>query len=281
MVRGRFPRPRGDGPSAVRVAYGCHGASGFPAHAGMDLTDSRGERPTHRRFPRPRGDGPLLVGQHPHAGTPSSSTAEHATGFPAHAGMDPARNLADRIVPNAVVSPPTRGWTRDRARPWTGPERWFPRPRGDGPTSQASCLHVLCCPWFPRPRGDGPKVDRPWSMQDFSERFPRPRGDGPDPDSVWTVRTGCPVSPPTRGWTHRRVSGLSPAVEVSPPTRGWTGRFRCDRQSVQPWFPRPRGDGPAAQRYRCRPRKVSPPTRGWTSSPFRSASLACSYDLRH
>ena len=90
-----FPRPRGDGPEdmvlawiteavspptrgwTLGTAYCTHSVLGFPAHAGMDPSQA-GRAAASQGFPRPRGDGPV---------------------FP-HGGTEPGR-----------VSPPTRGWT--------------------------------------------------------------------------------------------------------------------------------------------------------------------------
>ena len=115
---------------------------GFPAHAGMDL---RAHRRACRssRFPRPRGDGPR--GPTPTATSTQVSPPTRGwtleglrnlrgcVGFPAHAGMDPPRRrrseLRSRfprprgdgpyewllIADLDKVSPPTRGWTADRA----------------------------------------------------------------------------------------------------------------------------------------------------------------------
>ena len=73
------------------------------------------------------------------------------------------------------------------------------------------------------------------------------------------------VSPPTRGWTSRKIelTCQSRAVSVSPPTRGWTHQ---DGAIVSCWsgFPRPRGDGPWNGAIPAKRSKVSPPTRGWT-----------------
>ena len=129
-------RTRGDGPVSCALRWlprmasrhtrgwtpqssGCPPRRrGFPAHAGMDLSNSspRGPRP---RLPRTRGDGPGIppristqVWASPHtrgwtrvAG--ADGGFEH--GFPAHAGMDPCRSCA------------------------TGCSAWLPRTRGDGP----------------------------------------------------------------------------------------------------------------------------------------------------
>ena len=114
--RTRFPRPRGDGPSSATerdcskpvspptrgwTLAGVGGAAplrGFPAHAGMDLSQFARWSGTPR-FPRPRGDGPqegpsyaaiVSVSPPTRGWTYDSAQHEHINeGFPAHAGMDP------------------------------------------------------------------------------------------------------------------------------------------------------------------------------------------------
>ena len=203
---------------------------GFPAHAGMDPV---GLNPlaVATGFPRPRGDGPCAASD-PCANSrvspptrgwtpdPSGPVRDHH-GFPAHAGMDPwglvraswcrrfprprgdgpqAEALLEPVA--GAVSPPTRGWTRDR-RSGRADMSWFPRPRGDGPRSadvvkrgdglrrlrdEGFPAHAgmdlrrggrkMPVGGFPRPRGDGPDSDTVVSHR-HAPGFPRPRGDGP------------------------------------------------------------------------------------------------------
>ena len=213
------------------------------------------------RFPRPRGDGPPAE-QHPRwtgAVSPPTRgwTVLHVAvlapvaGFPAHAGMDP---------PAASAAPTSRR---------------FPRPRGDGPTSQdidyvidgvspptrgwtsPSRFRYRSGAGFPAHAGMDPTSRRPlWLLH----RFPRPRGDGPTEAKAAFVEHW--VSPPTRGWTVRRVldrsvragfpahAGMDPPAPSAPPSVAW--------------FPRPRGDGPPLIRRGQPVGWVSPPTRGWT-----------------
>ena len=138
---GWFPRPRGDGPALELLAMARQTVSpptrgwtryeradylfgtGFPAHAGMDRLSAKGCDPP-AGFPRPRGDGPYAelstcvsasVSPPTRGWTPRHRQSSRLSrGFPAHAGMDPSRTSSGR-------------------RPWR-----FPRPRGDGPVSQAS-----------------------------------------------------------------------------------------------------------------------------------------------
>ena len=124
---------------------------------------------------------------------------------------------------------------------------------------------VMRCSRFPRPREDGPKSD----MKTYLDRL---------------------VSPPTRGWTHRRSvrdgsrRGFIPAHAgmdlISAIAASATPRFPRPRgdgpvqrttpsmpppASATPRFPRPRGDGPPVGDLYYRALLVSPPTRGWTT----------------
>ena len=135
-ARDRLPRTRGDGPERWETANWATSASphtrgwtvvghplqlgalGFPAHAGMDPSWSSRRRP-RRWLPRTRGDGPsrsctgrfwLTASPHTRGWTRAQPSARvHPSGFPAHAGMNPAAGTD----------------TNQRAR--------LPRARGDGP----------------------------------------------------------------------------------------------------------------------------------------------------
>ena len=216
--RRRLPRTRGDGPVDRLVDVGQVVASphtrgwthmgfdgrvvgtGFPAHAGMDpgCPSGRGARPW---LPRTRGDGPavsdravLLDSASPHTRgwtVGAHSIAQDATGFPAHAGMDPR--------------PPRSSGSRHR----------LPRTRGDGPGAWAerdSCrrasphtrgwtqgerLHRPACRGFPAHAGMDPG-DRSAGAGDRG--LPRTRGDGPWTPDGW--RSELEASPHTRGWTR-------------------------------------------------------------------------------
>ena len=198
----RFPRPRGDGPPAIRRMSPCQPVSpptrgwtptryrapcstaGFPAHAGMD---PRGPGSSRRasRFPRPRGDGPTrsqLAGWQqgvspPTRGWTAGGVTEGASGFPRPRGDGPP--AAAGSVRPSLVSPPTRGWT---------PFRW------------AGLRYHL---GFPAHAGMDPSETWPSTL---GAGFPRPRGDGP-----------------------RNTLGDGLRNRVSPPTRGWTLWWRCIR----------------------------------------------------
>ena len=102
-----------------------------------------------------------------------------------------------------------------------------------------------------------------------SDRFPRPRGDGPT-RSAGRCGSGR-VSPPTRGWTRRRVRRVHGAVGF--PAHAGMDLCRHNGRSLRRRFPRPRGDGPSQLGRPAAHRQVSPPTRGWTSStPSRRVS---------
>ena len=182
---GGFPRPRGDGPESVcrevlgivvspptrgwtlRLRQLAVGFAGFPAHAGMDR-GRRCPRPCGRRFPRPRGDGPLTTTLTIAVVAVSPPTRGwtvrlgrgpcHAVGFPAHAGMDP------------------RG-----SHDWPG-ANWFPRPRGDGPSSTAQATRLRS---VSPPTRDGPLI-------------------------AISLPPMALVSPPTRGWTPHRLHSEPP-----------------------------------------------------------------------
>ncbi len=177
--------------------------------------------------------------------------AAHHDGFPAHAGMD--------LYTGASASAPF----------------WFPRPRGDGPsvggigrnalgvsppTRGWTSVEVAALPaelGFPAHAGMDPQYIR---REPVILRFPRPRGDGPPMIVARDAR--IEVSPPTRGWTRSsRPTGL--AVGGFPAHAGMDPRPR-HKSSRRPWFPRPRGDGPARRRRPAGAARVSPPTRGWT-----------------
>ena len=112
-----LPRTRGDGPSPAPIhahrpeasphtrgwtlISGLNGliCDGFPAHAGMDPRRT-GSWPARPGLPRTRGDGPCVrvegvrraqASPHTRGWTPTAAAWRwHQTGFPAHAGMDPA-----------------------------------------------------------------------------------------------------------------------------------------------------------------------------------------------
>ena len=236
------------------------GADGFPAHAGMDLNASL-VMSAQPRFPRPRGDGPVSLSDSPFASVVSPPTrgwtsamgrrGRRRYGFPAHAGMDPS---ADQFLRS---------------------ERWFPRPRGDGPVVRS--VGSANSKVSPPTRGWTRMIDR-WDWKPFGfpahagmdlgegarhrccRRFPRPRGDGP-----WKVDfpgSQQVVSPPTRGWTR-------PDRPAACRSRGFPAHAGMDLDDddgnpLLVGFPRPRGDGPQHLASRLRKCQVSPPTRGWT-----------------
>ena len=146
-----------------------------------------------RGFPRPRGDGPLLL--------------PDIAGFPRPRGDGPW----------SMVSPPTRGWTR-QAGGVGERRRGFPAHAGMDPLAQR----------FPRYSCSVSPPTRGWTYRPSPTR------------GAWLVHQ---VSPPTRGWTVNLRDPLEGVVTVSPPTRGWT--LDCIPSSTdRHGFPRPRGDGP-------------------------------------
>ena len=196
------------------------------------------------RLPRTRGDGPRV--RHRKAHQPGASPHTRGwtvlarqrpaaeQGFPAHAGMDPARPWArrgTRGLPRTrgdgprswcssrrlrEASPHTRGWTRRR-------QEQHPRRHG-----------------FPAHAGMDPcRRTRAAS----STRLPRTRGDGPGFDVV--ICSARWASPHTRGWTHYGSPGRSPRAaaagaaprppRASRPPPPWP---RPARPAA--WSPRPR-----------------------------------------
>ena len=195
--RRRLPRTRGDGPEPLLCPAPPDWASphtrgwtrgevevrvrleGFPAHAGMDPSHGTGAPPANR-LPRTRGDGPrngnrvtLLWKASPHTRGWTRDFHEAfrpRNGFPAHAGMDRARQLTPGslgglprtrgdgpssalfCVSVARASPHTRGWTpkgSSRRSATSG----FPAHAGMDPRTRR---RSRCRRWLPRTRGDGP-----------------------------------------------------------------------------------------------------------------------------
>ena len=105
-----FPRPRGDEPHPEKMYPRCVG------------------------FPRPRGDEPR----------PHIVMGVDATGFPAHAGMNPTRACSVcnmwGFPAHAGMNPTNLCAVRFVV--------WFPRPRGDEPasTSRTSCTRRVSPP---------------------------------------------------------------------------------------------------------------------------------------
>ena len=194
---GGFPAHAGMDRSRGAGGRSCHG---FPAHAGMDPPPPRWSIPADR-LPRTRGDGPAapislasatMASPHTRGWTPAAGRRRRsASGFPAHAGMDPAcrgAGAAPSRLPRTrgdgpfeqrghhvaiVASPHTRGWTHVACQPAPG-RPGFPAHAGMDPSGR-------------RAAGSGP-------------RLPRTRGDGPAAITAY-VRPEL-ASPHTRGWTR-------------------------------------------------------------------------------
>ena len=214
--------------------------AGFPAHAGMDpcscrspprprgLPRTRGDGPSSSRrawyppgLPRTRGDGPQIEARAVLGGdgfprtargwtVPVGTRADRSTGFPAHAGMDPAARdgpgrrarlprtrgdgpLPTRIAaPGSVASPHTRGWTQ-RLDAHGDIRAGFPAHAG----WTRDAIQVKEAPrGFPAHAGmdplDGGRARR-------ARGLPRTRGDGPPPGRA--AEPSRAASPHTRGWT--------------------------------------------------------------------------------
>ena len=285
------PHTRGWTPSGRKTSVRAR-LIGFPAHAGMDPRRPHlVEQVSHAGRTRPRRARGCTVSPHTRGWTHLLGAAPRCTsgdasvpqrcaliqGFPAHAGMDPARS--DRATAAfRAVSPHTRGWTL--------PVITAVATRGSDPRAMR---HGPCGAVSPHTRG--------WTLPARPNRrsstgFPRTRGDGPDAprarhrhldaggfpahagmDPVWAAVAPA-LRPAHAGWTHD--------VRERPPrrfprTRGDGPSMRSDVTHVRRHgFPRTRGDGPMrGDRRRLRSARgwtpeppgagrVSPHTRGWT-----------------
>ena len=177
-----------------------------------------------------------------------------ATGFPAHAGMDPSRSprsrsprglprtrgdgprSAPRSTAGTAASPHTRGWTQVAVAPGRV-HHGFPAHAGMDPGARRRAT---------TPSG-----------------LPRTRGDGPyDPERAidWDL-----ASPHTRGWTLARRR--SAAIRAGFPAHA--GMDPQDRQggAFAAGLPRTRGDGPTVILGPAVMAAASPHTRGWTDLP--------------
>ena len=273
-----LPRPRGDGPAMSEVTIDLIRAPpptrgwtlitskhidlvhGSPAHAGMD--PGRATRfGIRRRLPRPRGDGPFFADR-PDGGHLAPPPTRGWTllalggpllvlGSPAHAGMDLARlrkSLHDTRLPRPrgdgpqdrglvhappAAPPPTRGWTQRASMAF---RRFVGSPAHAGMDPSTRRRMRLRC------------------------RLPRPRGDGPAGSMAKSMR--CQAPPPTRGWTVNPAS--APCREPGSPAHAGMDPSTMRRRCAAGRLPRPRGDGPRAERQQRRNEAAPPPTRGWT-----------------
>ena len=297
--RRRFPRPRGMDPGHRPPTPL---ASWFPRPRGDGPAKDAGQKAA-KEVPRPRGDGPPT----PPSGPPPNSVSpptrgwtvsklpdgRRQRGFPAPRGDGPRWMVCSSSTPS--VSPPTRGWTfssglisailggfpahagMDRhTRSLSRSACGFPRPRGDGPATQAArrvgyavspptrgwTRYSGCSPRRVRgfPAHAGMDQAQP-ATAPLLVRFPRPRGDGPEHSggAVGHLR----VSPPTRGWTALLLS--RPDVIGGFPAHAGMDQQQRHRAPSDQRFPRPRGDGPAWRMSGSARTRVSPPTRGWTA----------------
>ncbi len=175
-------------------------------------------------------------------------------------------------------SPALAGMVR-RSTSATARRSWFPRTRGDGPTSHVGS----------ESSGSVPPHSRGWSLRDLGQAadpsgspalagmvpqsgrsdrsvswFPRTRGDGPWP----VVVRACPlrVPPHSRGWSRFRL-GLPHFPRGSPALAGMVPRTPCSMGPASR-FPRTRGDGPVRAHVFGMRKMIPPQTRG--HSPRRS-----------
>ena len=178
-------------------------------------------------------------------------TATTVTGFPAHAGMDPAgidggavdgglpRTRGDgplaglEVLWREAASPHTRGWTRQRRRP-SRRMLGFPAHAGMDPAASRRRYRRR---WLPRTRGDGP-----WTSS--------------------TLRWVAEASPHTRGWTLDVVDAAMGRRGF--PAHAGMDRAPTGRSGASGGLPRTRGDGPRAMPAVTSEITASPHTRGWT-----------------
>ena len=193
-----------------------------------------------------------MASPHTRGWTPPRAALDgRVDGFPAHAGMDPARGSApcagarlprtrgdgppegNGALSAGEASPHTRGWT-------------LLRHHGDAAVVG-----------FPAHAGMDRRPGRPASRAAW---LPRTRGDGPE--KGWTDAGAGPASPHTRGWT--RGVAIRIGVAIGFPAHAGMDLSRAPPRRRARGLPRTRGDGPgtsAAERDRQR---ASPHTRGWT-----------------
>ena len=237
-------------------------ATGFPAHAGMDPPPAWRGRPA-ARLPRTRGDGPGMIpavqtldqaSPHTRGWTPACGfLLRRHRGFPAHAGMDPARSgsrgLTRRLprtrgdgpwirlpeAPGCTASPHTRGWTCHRGeRP--SRSRGFPAHAGMDPLDPRTARSAIR---LPRTRGDGPLAAG--YLAAYEGGFPAHAGMDP------AIRRACSAAsrlPRTRGDGPASQASSSSSTAASPHTRGWT-RLGDGRERRERGFPAHAGMDPA------------------------------------
>ena len=226
----------------------------------MDLRAAPG-RPTRPGLPRTRGDGPRhltggqgRLGASPHPRGWTQQVRERyrtGPGFPAPAGMDPARRR-DRA--STAGLPRTRGDGPDAGCVVTLTFAASPHPRGWTSTQQPVPDSYL---GFPAPAGMDP---RPLPTPRACRRLPRTRGDGPA--STTFSRAPAAASPHPRGWTR----GQYPATADRDGFPAPAGMDRAHRGGhvVAAGLPRTRGDGPVITTSTSLTTWASPHPRGWT-----------------
>ena len=232
------------------------------------MLDGSGARHDRSGFPAHAGMDPACRAEVVKAGA--------VRGFPAHAGMDRPPSgphvLRKGFPAHAGMDPPPELLGLSTSSGLMSPYRWFPRPRGDGPHVAMNPKRIIG-QGFPAHAGMDPSNYSAYSAGPDS-RFPRPRGDGPDHTASWprgTLRFPRPRGdgPSVYGRTHHPPR----YQEVSPPTRGWTCTIamifpaQMDDYRFVFGFPAHAGMDPTSP-FTVAPvpmRQVSPPTRGWTA----------------
>ncbi|KXS38167.1 MAG: hypothetical protein AWU55_1645 [Halomonadaceae bacterium T82-2] len=267
------PHPRGSTQAATRDA---RDRLGFPAPAGID-PPSRPGGFRRRGLPRTRGDRPTahlarqdhgMASPHPRGSTPALRCSVcWRLGFPAPAGIDPARSRpgrGPRRLPRTrgdrpdlcidvglagKASPHPRGSTpagRCRPRGRSG----FPAPAGIDPTRRAG-RRRRCR--LPRTRGDRPFPKVYWGL--IFEASPHPRGSTPNRKDTAFEYYGfpAPAGIDPRGGAGIRLAGGLPRTRGDRPMPGVT------KPCAKPASPHPRGSTPACRPSRCRRRGFPAP----------------------
>ena len=172
-------------------------------------------------------------------------------GFPAHAGMDPARSswaaVPSRLPRTRGDGPPGGGKTASRPMASPHTRGWTRCPDRGGPARIGFPAHAGMDPGRSVPRG-------------VPGGLPRTRGDGPPPHAA--VSSHRSASPHTRGWTRQRASP-DPLPEGFPAHAGMDPG-QISAMDVRDRLPRTRGDGPSIDWTWIRYSSASPHTRGWT-----------------
>mgnify|MGYP001017099675 CR=1 FL=1 len=216
-TRPRFPRARGDGPSALSRR---RLSTPLPPR-------SRGWTRPRRLLHADEAASPALAGMDPSA----PATSRRRSGFPRARGDGPG--APDRLALLPGLPPRSRGWTRMATH---GRGRAQASPALAGMDRWKRCISELLT-GFPRARGDGPLLIR--SPMDWPPLPPRSRGwtlvtllgvfqlqaspalAGMDPGDASSVCLAC-CFPRARGDGPLVVPREVDPSKLPPRSRGWT-----------------------------------------------------------